>query len=400
MRTLLITLLCAPAILHAQWDMTSTFSFGVATKIAIAPPQTVALYDRDRLAVSTDDGVTFNEGGDGIDDIYDMESRGSDLIAVGPASAPFTHGCFVSRDQGATFSLLGGVAISGGAVTQVIVDGDRLILSSNRATMWVSTDDGTTWRTVSTPETCGYIIDADVRGSTWVIAGLSASALSTDDGMTWTVLPPTTGGIGISYIRLYRGEIIGGTIRGAWKWSGSQWVIIPGLPEFATITASIQDLQTDADRHLCVVATPFSGQMNVYRYDGSDFVAYAPEGWSPSHGAARGMLRPAASATYVHYVALSGDPRGTYRHANLPSSVDDDAVEGQTSVWPNPATTQITISGLDGHHGLLRIRDNVGRIITESTHAGQHDHVVDLRSLLPGVYTWSIGQRSGVFVRQ
>lgn len=401
MRILLVVLMCfAPYQLWAQWTDLSTFSYGVTTKMAVSASSTIALYDRDKLAVSVDGGQTFTEPAkEGLGSINDLEFQGSDMLAVGPAPSPYTHGLYRSNTNGASFQLEAGVTISGGALTQVIVDGDRLVLSTNRNRMFAV--EGTSVREVTTPTECGYIIDADVRGSNWVIAGMSAAAISTNAGETWTLLPTTEGGIGIGSIRFHQGAIIGGTIRGAWKLTGTSWTLIEGLPVFAGLAATVQDLQSDPDVQLCVVATPFGGTTNVYRYNGTAWTPVDTQEWPSSHGAARGMIRPAGPTIYMHYVALVGTPAGTFRRAiPLTSVADSPASSSGPHLWPNPTADIVTIGHAHAPNAPIIITDLMGNVVHHLPHTNTDATAVDLHHLASGWYVVRVGASTSLLIKR
>ncbi len=399
--SLLAVVFCgAPFHVSAQWTDLSTFSYGVTTKMAVSAAGTVALYDRDKLAISVDGGQTFTEPAKaGIGSINDLEFQGADLLAVGPAPSPWTYGLYRSTGNGMSFQLVDGVQIDGGALTQVIVDGDQIVLSTNRNLMYAR--QGVQFREVTTPTECGYIIDADVRGQNWVIAGLSAAAMSTDGGTTWTLMPATEGGIGIGSVRFHQGAIIGGTVRGAWKWTGTAWVLIPGLPEFAGLVSTIQDLQSDPDQHLCVVATPFGGTTNVYQYVNQSWTAVDAQAWPSSHGAARGMIRPVGQNVYLHFVALSGAPKGTFRRELVLTSVTDSpALPERLRLWPNPTNGFVTIENARDPISAVYITDLTGRMVWTHTNRSTNSATLDLQHLPAGCYVVWVGNATSLLVMQ
>lgn len=64
------------------------------------------------------------------------------------------------------------------------------------------------------------------------------------------------------------------------------------------------------------------------------------------------------------------------------------------SLWPNPAGNTLHLEGVEGE--LVRVYDNIGRMVLEQRYEGQ----LDLNGLLPGIYAVTVAGRTTKFVKE
>lgn len=88
---------------------------------------------------------------------------------------------------------------------------------------------------------------------------------------------------------------------------------------------------------------------------------------------------------------------GLYRAYTIDFYVSPTGVAEQTesiAIWPNPAGNVLHLEGAEGE--LVRVYDNVGRMVIEQRYEGQ----LDLSGLVPGIYAVTVAGRTTKFVKE
>lgn len=380
------------------WQLLSGTTYGVATKLAVTDGA-LLLYDREKVQRSTDNGASWADVAVSSEAVYSMASRGTTLFAVGPGSGGVD--CFRSDDDGATWRVAGSLTPPSSGTTPLVVAHDgRVVAVSNRQAIYVSTDDGATFSTITVPSGIGNIVDADWNGSQWAACGTGGAYRSDDDGATWTALPvlPGTGG-NVQHVAYAGQRLIASGTLGAWYWNGTTWGALEGLPASIGLPPVIQDLAVYGDDAV-VVCQEFGSTTSVQFLDASSTTWTGVGDVFPTdmHGSQRGMLQPAARGIYVHYVSVSGTTRGTFYHPLPATSVDDDrATMVPMRIAPVPATETVTLTfdGVLAESATVYVRDAAGHTLQVlALEAGTSQVVVALGGTASGTITVDVVSRS------
>jgi len=393
-----ILILCFAFIVQGvraqDWEQASSASLGVTTRLAWTQ-KGLFMYDRDTIRRSTDEGTTWADVPHGMPgNVYAVIGFGENTYAVGPAPGA-TVGIFRSATGSDVFARVSDITLPSGTVTQLAVNGSDLIATSNRSSVFVSTDAGLTWVERIVPASVSNIVDFAANGDHWVVAGVGGAARSTDGGVSWTALSDLPGfGGKPNHLAFSGSTVVAGGTMGTWRLTDEGWRSISGLPVTATLPATVQDLMSSVEGTVYAVAVPFGGRVGTYYLtpEATEWRQLGTMTYPSGHGAARNMMAASPTRVFMHYVGVGHPLRGTFVVANPAGGTSSvpERTSSRVPVYPNPAHTFCTISlpdSIDGERVDIDVHDiGLGRVRT-TFHASRDAITIDVTTLPTGIYT-------------
>lgn len=374
----------------ADWELMSSSTLGVTSKLCVTKSGATFLYDKDSLWLSEDQGRSWTTPkGLGLSGNvnYLTEIEGAIYAAIPNATSGVS--VYRSDNGGSTFQLVGAIEVAGnGTIVQIVNSGQKLIAQSNRTSLNWSVDNGATWTEVQLPSEINSIVDVAVGGPFWCALGSGGVFVSTNDGVEWSKLPALPGSGGTAqHVEIMGLQLLVAGTAGAYTNQAGQWLEVKGLPYGAGIPAAIQDLRVRNGVAYAVV-TPFGGMTSVAALTAitHEFKQLGTKTFPAFHGAQRGMLQANSTTVFMHYVALNNQQSGTYTIPTVTLDVSEEEGQmGAIAISPNPGVDFVNLYNL-GNEGTVRIYSLFGaEVFQERVNSGA-TITLDVSRFAKGVY--------------
>ena len=342
------------------------------------------LYDLSEVYLSQDEGATWKDmSGTFPNGVYAFRHIGTYMYAFTPAGTDGRVTVFRSENGGSSWYSVSQFNVSSGKnLRDVSIEGTSLYAISDGRTIQVSWDNGSTWNERTVDARIGTLVDFASNRGLWIACGTESTMWSADNGRTWyeTVAPTEVGG-GITQVENHGETIWAGGNLGACRFdmmSRSWEVFNEGLPVFASLVGTPTTFRS-IDGVLFGVFKTYDGSVRLLRLSRADnsWVEMESAGLPPHNLAHYDNFTVVDESVYLYYYGNDIGFVGVYRGTNdAPTSVDNEVMNAELTVGPNPATDFVRVNMASVEPMTVALVDMTGRELASISTVGEAELIL------------------------